>query len=544
MHPLVRRTAAVLAAPALSLTALAATSSPAGAAVDPTPATASATWLSDQLVDGLAQAAYVDDKGQTVTYADYGLSIDVALGLDAIGGHDATIAEISDAVAAQLGSYIGTGGEEYAGATAKAAVLAQTAGDDPTAFGGVDLIDQLTGLVVASGPATGRIKDASAYGDYANTLGQSFAVMALDAAGDGSAAAVTDFLLDQQCSAGFFRQSFTKDVTAADQSCDGASGSPDVDSTALAVRALQSQGDDPEVAASLAKAVSWLESAQETDGSFGADAAIPAGNANSTGLAGFALGLAGKTDAAARAAAWLRAHQATNVANCVYYATADLGAVAYDDAARKAGQTGPIGELDKGQWVRATAQALPALQWAPAGAGEPHALFAAEYVRAGGFKPVGVIDAAPGEALCAMLGEQSVLGYADQNGEAQLKVRIPATTGKSRVSVANAAGSIGKVTINALGKKKLELSLRARIAPGAKQVLTVRGLAPGEQVSVTIEWPAKRGSASGEGSGGQANAKGVFVVTTKVPNRPGKATVTVRGQFANRKAAGSFTVTR
>ena len=109
----------------------------------------------------------------------------------------------------------------------------------------------------------------------------------------------------------------------------------------------------------------------------------------------------------------------TNVANCVYYDAADLGAIAYDDAARTAAQARPDRRrppLDQSR--RATAQALPAWRGRQAGTGDPHALFAAGYVKAGVKHGVGVIDAAPGEALCAMLGEQSVLGYANDEGEA------------------------------------------------------------------------------------------------------------------------------
>jgi hypothetical protein len=546
MRSTARRVAAVLAAPALTLSVLAATSSPASAAVDPGPATAAGTWLVGQLDDGLLLSPYDDSEGNP--YPDFGASIDAALSLHAVGAPAPVVGGISDAVAARVDEYVtgdaaGDPDSTYAGATAKAAVLAQTAGDDPTSFGGENLIQALEGVVDTEGATNGRIVDVSTYGDYANTLGQSFAARALDTAGNDLADPVTGFLLDQQCDAGFFRQAFAA-IDAVDQTCDGGAGLPDVDSTATAVQSLQSQLDDPEVAGHVADAVAWLKSAQNANGSFGADASIPDANANSTGLAGYALLLSGETGAASRAAAWLRAHQATNVAHCVYYDAADLGSLAYDGAALKAAQAGPMDDQASYTAARATAQALPALLAAQAGPGDPQALFTAEYVKAGGKKPVGVVQAAPGEALCAMLGEQSVLGYANADGEGHLPVLIPGKTAISKVKVANAAGTFGTAEIHALGAKKLPFTLKNKVAPGKKQVVKVTGLAPGESVTVSFDWPAKPGSGSGEATVGQANGKGVFTVSLKVPNKLGKAKVVVRGAFGKRKNSKTFTVTR
>ena len=70
----------------------------------------------------------------------------------------------------------------YAGATAKAAVLGTTLGLDPTDVGGLDLPAQLEGLVSTEGPTAGRVVDAGP-DDFANVVGQTFAVRALDGAG-------------------------------------------------------------------------------------------------------------------------------------------------------------------------------------------------------------------------------------------------------------------------------------------------------------------------------------------------------------------------
>jgi len=150
---------------------------------------ASAVTVSLILAGGTAQAASADrgagwlagqlDNGVMVNggFADYGLSIDTAFALKAVGGHGSDVRQIRDAVEQNVGDYIagdsfGDPGSTYAGATAKSLVLAQSTGTDPRDFGGVDLIKRLNGVVHTSGPAKGRIVDVSTFGDFANTLGQ------------------------------------------------------------------------------------------------------------------------------------------------------------------------------------------------------------------------------------------------------------------------------------------------------------------------------------------------------------------------------------
>lgn len=547
MTPLLRRGATLVAAATLGLGALASTplvASAADPAYDAAPADVGATWLAAQLTGGIVHNEQYD-------FDDIGLTADIALGLAGLGGHDAEVASITDAIEPRAKDEWYTSTYEgvtttYAGSLAKAVVLAQTAGQDATSFGGENLVTTLEARVATAPPITGRIEDDNnAYGD-SNVIGQAFAAEGLAAAGSLRAADATAYLLEQQCSEGYFRLDFTADKTAPDQTCDGgrASGdsASDTDVTALAVLALS---DVPGASAAVADAEQWLIAQQKADGSFGGGTSTTASNTNSTGLAGWALGTLGDTDEASAAASWVRQRQAANVANCVYYAAPDLGAIAYDTAARDALQSTPITADTQDQFRRATAQALPVLRWAPGAAGDPQVLFTAEYVKAGSRTSVGVLDAAPGESLCAMLGEQSVLGYADRAGEAHLRVLLPRKTAVSKVRVANASGTFATAKINALGAKKLPLSLKKkRVAAGAKQVIRVRGLAPGESASVSITWPSKAGSGSGEGAAGQANRKGVFVVRVKAPHRTGRAKVVARGAFGNRRAHARFTVTR
>ena len=202
-------------------------------------------------------------------------------------------------------------------------------------------------------------------------------------------------------------------------------------------------------------AETWLLSTQKPSGAWGGGKSTKGPNANSTGLAGWALGELGGDDAAvARAAAWVRGHQLTNVAHCVYFGHADLGAIGYDTHAVDAAGASPIDAEKQDKFRRATTQALPVLQWSPGGDGDRNVLFAPDYVKAGSTVSVGVIGATPGEALCAMLGEESVLGFASADGEAHLPVVLRKLPGRSTVRVANADGKFGTADIHAAGQEE------------------------------------------------------------------------------------------
>ena len=331
---------------------------------DTTAVTAGAGWLDDQVVHGAVHNDQYDID-------DYGLSIDVVLALDAVDEQPDTVGAVSDQVAKHVTEYTspGYGTVTSAGGTAKAVVMAQTAGADPTSYGGKDLVAQLEDTVADKGPIRGRVQDVLDKGqsdavDYANVIGQSYAVMGLDAAESDRAAQATDFLLAQQCKGGWFRLDFTQDTKASDQSCDGDSASkPDLDATAFAVRAL-SEDDSPEVASHVDDAVAWLEEQQAADGSFGGGSASTTANSNTTGLAGWVLGDAGETAGAEQAAAWVFQHQ---VPDCKQYDASDVGAIAYDDASLKAAADKGITVKTADQFRRASSEALPALQWLPTG---------------------------------------------------------------------------------------------------------------------------------------------------------------------------------
>ena len=332
--------------------------------------------------------AFEDPPGTINTGKDYGLTIDAAWAIDAVGGPAAKVVAMADALEANIGDYSSFGG----GATAKAAAFLLSQGrNDATVSGLITSLED--DHISTSGPTTGRLVDASF--DFETPLTQSFAVAALNNAGSDLANSVLSFLLKQQCTAGFFRPSFS------DQGCSGPdlqrdAGRPgSLDTTGLAVLMLQDQKSKPAVSAAITKALDWLVSQQAANGSFNS------GNANSTGLAGWALGVSGRTTAAAKAAQWLRGQQLANAGSCLKYAAKDNGAITLDSLGLANAATGPLSQVDSDVVTRATAQSLPALLWAPGGsaAGASTLTGPTGFVPAGSAQSVSVAGA-PGNTVC------------------------------------------------------------------------------------------------------------------------------------------------
>lgn len=395
-HP-VRTAGVILAAAAMSTSVFVAPSSAETSAApttktDDTPSRVAASWLAGELENGLM----VGDFG-----TDYGLTIDTGLALSAVS--DATtVKAITTALEPKIGEYIGDGTKEsYAGALAKAATFALAARRNATDYGGVNLITRLEARTADTGATAGRISDLSAYGDYANVIGQSYAVRALSRAGSAEADAARDFLLKQQCTSGYFRLQLDK-ATSATQSCveGGAGSGPDPDATSLAVINLVESGDKSKaVKDALAEAGTWLAGRQLRSGAFRGGTSTAVANSNSTSLAGYALGLLKNRDAAQRAAVWVRKLQPVDKRRCRSALTKDTGAVAYRASSVAAGRTGGIGDA-RDEWRRATAQAVLGLQFAPASTDSLLVEPARPRAVAGNRLKFRVQGLAPGERAC------------------------------------------------------------------------------------------------------------------------------------------------
>ncbi|MCW2855435.1 MAG: hypothetical protein JWR52_1050 [Marmoricola sp.] len=525
-----RRLGALVATSALAVSGLGLLASPAGAVPPPNPAmTAGADWLAGQLSSGLMHNPNFGG------FDDYGLTIDTAFALSAVPGHTSDVSDIATALAPNIAGTAGyTEADEfsypanlfvqhgfYAGPTAKALVFAQLAGQDPTTYGGVNLVQNLENRVLV----TGRIADDSSYGDFANTIGQAYAAEGLAAAGSTKAADALTFLLEQQCAAGYFRLNFAA-ADATDQTCDATGGPADPDVTSTAILALHAQIDtNAKVARAIGKAEAWLLAQQHADGSFSGGTSTNSPNANSTGLAGWALGELGDATAAQHAAVWVRQHQADELAGCPTQLTSQTGAVAYDGTALANGRAVGITTSTQDQWRRATSQALAVLQWAPTATPALALSGPTGYVEAGKTASYRVSGAVPGETVCVSGIAISVPGAAGIGGTAAIRVAIPPGTATRTISVTDGVSTTSVLT-KSLGAAILHVTpARYRVTHGKLVKVTVSGLAAGEKVTLRF-----RGRVVATGT---ATSTGRFVRFVRVGRILGRATLSATGQFAD-----------
>lgn len=322
----------------------------------PSPAAAASGWLSAQLTNGLVHNAQYNID-------DYGLTADTALAIHQLGGHKAKVTAARKALAANLDNWVrgGTTTDLYAGSVAKATVLAETLRANPRSFGGANLVSLLESTVSKTGVTAGRIQDTSAYGDYANTIGQALAAQALSKVAPKKAAPVVGYLLQQQCSAGYFRLYFA-DPGAA-QACSAGDPTttslPDPDATSTALQALETVRQTRKVVKAEKKAVRWLLKQQHGNGAFTGGASTATVNANSTGLAASALASAGQCKPARKAARWVAKLQVGRSATGALAAA--KGAIAYDAPSLTVATAAGITPATQDQWRRATSQAAPSL---------------------------------------------------------------------------------------------------------------------------------------------------------------------------------------
>ena len=277
-------TTATPVVPGPTLKVVAATS-PAGTSVD-----RASAYVVASLADGdHVVGPFGPDLGQTA---------DVALGLAAAGGQAPALAKVVAYLKANAASYVHgdpSFGEKadanYAGPTGKLALVAQVTGNDPTAFGGLDLLAELRALQ----SPTGRFLDDSAFGDFSNPLGQAFDVLALQRAGGAPRLAV-DALVAAQCPDGGLPDAFG-----------GATCAASADATGLALQALVAA----DAGCPADAALGYLQTHQSADGSFTSNAVdpakAPAANVNSTAYA--ALGLTAARASTAATVVYLRSVQ-------------------------------------------------------------------------------------------------------------------------------------------------------------------------------------------------------------------------------------------
>lgn len=313
---------------------------PQGVISNPSPEEAAAGYLARELAAG-GHHFSVDVAG--TLYADYGVTADAVLALDAAGAGQTEAAAATQFLAANVGAYAGTGGEVYSGSVAKLLNVAIAQQVDPTAFGGVDLVSTLQSLEQPSG----QFADASEWGDYSNVFGQSLALMGLKRAGINPSAASTSFLTAQQCADGGFRLYFGVEPCTSDP-----------DATAMAIQALIAVNGSSD--ADAAQGLDFLAGKQGADGGLGGGGPQSGVNANSTGLAGQAFLAGGRVAQARLANQFLAALQY----DCAF-PNALRGGVAYDQAAFDAQTAAGTGATTVDQDRRSTTQAILSLAGTP-----------------------------------------------------------------------------------------------------------------------------------------------------------------------------------
>ena len=521
------------------------------------PAQTAAGWLATELTNGLMHNPNFGG------FDDYGLSIDAAFAIDAIGGNGAVIRQIRTALAPKVSSYVeypanaAADLHQSAGPLAKVLVFAQVSGADSASYGGRNLAAELAARVADAGPVAGRIQDRTVSGDtdpftpgdqldadYANVIGQAYAARGLSAVGSAKAASATAFLLQQQCSAGYFRLNFAPAAAAAQGCVDGdaAGSAPDTDVTALAVLQLAALGSpDAKVTAAIAKATGWLAAQQKSDGSFGGGPTTSAANANSTGVAALALAGQGACVAAGRAAGWVKGLQVLS-APASSPLSGELGAIAYDAAALTSAQTAGITDATSDQWRRATSQAAPAVAYALSASPTLGFTGPTGFQREGEVATLKVTGVAEGDRVCVagpgISGTRSLVAGA--SGALTTTVVLPGQTSTPTYTLTSATGT-KTVKVSVLGKAKLPVKAKKKkVSKGDRQVVKVKGLAAAEKVSVRVRHTLV--------ATGTATAAGVFKAKFTIKKKlaaPGRPKVVVTGQFPDlRKGVTYFRVTR
>jgi hypothetical protein len=527
------RLGAYVASSALVVSGAVLAATPAGAvAYDPQPKDQAATWLQDELTSGVVHNAQFD-------FDDIALTADFAFALDAIGGHATAVNDIVDTIEPRAHDEWYTSTFDgvtttYAGSVAKLMVLVQKTGGTPSSFGGNNLRTLLEEHTSDTAPIAGRITNENdSFGD-ANVIGQAYAANALNTAGSTKASNATSFLLKQQCSSGYFRLAFNTDKGATNQSCVNGTDLPDTDATAIAVMQLASQSADSTVATAIARAKSWLKTQQRCDGSFGGGTSTEGSNANSSGLVAAAMG---DSTTSRQAARFLRTLQATS-ADASNELAGEAGAIAYDKAARTAGQTAGITTNDRDQWRRATSQGGPGLNWYSTEATPNLSLTGPTgYLKQGTRAVLRTSGALPDTVLCLTGVGHSSRALAGSNATSTT-VTLPNGTRSRVYTVRDAFGHANARVVKVLGAAKLSVTRsKFKVKRSHYVTATVSYLAPGEWARIYYKGAPVRS--------GHASSTGRFTATFKVGRALGKKTIAGYGQFTDiRRGAAVIKVVR
>lgn len=284
-----------------------------GLALVPTPPAGASSPLPAYASEAAAAATWTEDD-YTNNGGGYaaGMYADVIFALAASDGSTAVAADALTDLEAVTGAYINPGGGAFwnAGGTAKVMLAVQVMGGNIHSFGtpvAYNLETILRGLIVTSGPDTGRIGNSS-------TFAQPLGIMALARTTGGIPASTVTWLTSKQC------------VAPGNPALDGGyswsanCSNLDADHTGIVAQSLLAAG----ASAAADEALDWLEANQRPDGGFFASNSPTVSNTNSTGLAVQALRRDGRTTSATNGANY--------VASVQYTSAPDLGAIPWQSS--------------------------------------------------------------------------------------------------------------------------------------------------------------------------------------------------------------------
>ncbi len=217
-----------------------------------------ATWLAGQL----NSAGYIP-AGKT---ADLTATANVVLALAATGTEPGAAHRALTYLGSHVNAYVDVDGSDGPGQLALLILDAHALGENPTSFGGTDLVSRLLATERTSGADKGLFGAQAP--TYDGAYRQGLALAALAGAGVSSPAQVgtaEQWLEAQQCPDGGWTSFITSDNPCTGNPADYEG--PDTNSTALAVQGLSAQGVLGSKAAD--KALSFIHGAEDSDGGWG-----------------------------------------------------------------------------------------------------------------------------------------------------------------------------------------------------------------------------------------------------------------------------------
>ncbi len=224
-------------------------------------AQAAAQWLGAQFTP---QGYVSDTPGGS---ADLSATVNSVLALEAANVDLAKAKVALSYLAANADSYIVDTGVDAPGNLALLILAVHASGQDPTNFGGTNLVARLLATEQTTGPNAGLFGTDAQAANFGGTYDQGLALAALHAAGVAANGSATSWLLGQQCSDGGWPIE-----DQADNPCTtdpALFGGPDTNTTSVAVQGLVAQGALNQSTAAGALAVKFIESTQDSDGGWG-----------------------------------------------------------------------------------------------------------------------------------------------------------------------------------------------------------------------------------------------------------------------------------